>query len=95
MIATFGAQAAAQNPTIGIGGSPTSLDPHFCNASPNISLTRHMFDRLVEHDAQVLPRDAVRIVTVEDAAMIPLYRLVNFRATRRGMRSGWTSAPRR
>lgn len=45
-------QAAAQNLTIGIGGSPTALDPHFYNASPNISLTQHMFDRLVEQDAE-------------------------------------------
>ncbi|WP_203073403.1 ABC transporter substrate-binding protein [Falsiroseomonas ponticola] len=44
--------AGAQNLTIGIGGSPTSLDPHFYNASPNISLTMHLFDRLVEQDAQ-------------------------------------------
>ena len=44
--------AFAQNLTIGIGGSPTSLDPHFYNASPNISLTQHIFDRLVEQDAQ-------------------------------------------
>ncbi len=43
--------AAAQNLTIAIGGSPTSLDPHFYNASPNISLTQHLFDRLVEQDA--------------------------------------------
>ena len=48
-----GADASAQNLTIGIGGSPTSLDPHFYNASPNISLTQHMFDTLVERDAQV------------------------------------------
>ncbi len=45
-------QASAQNLTIGIGGSPTSLDPHFYNASPNISLTMHLFDRLVEQDPQ-------------------------------------------
>jgi peptide/nickel transport system substrate-binding protein len=44
--------AQAQTLTIGIGGSPTSLDPHFYNASPNISLTMHLFDRLVEQDAQ-------------------------------------------
>ena len=44
--------AAAQNLTIGIGGSPTSLDPHFYNASPNISLTMHLFDRLVEQDGR-------------------------------------------
>jgi peptide/nickel transport system substrate-binding protein len=46
------APALGQNLTIGIGGSPTSLDPHFYNASPNISLTMHLFDRLVEQDAQ-------------------------------------------
>jgi peptide/nickel transport system substrate-binding protein len=46
------APAMAQNLTIAIGGSPTSLDPHFYNASPNISLTMHLFDRLVEQDAQ-------------------------------------------
>ena len=46
------APAAAQNLTIGIGGSPTSLDPHFYNASPNISLTMHVFDRLVDQDAR-------------------------------------------
>ncbi len=45
------APALGQNLTIGIGGSPTSLDPHFYNASPNISLTMHLFDRLVEQDA--------------------------------------------
>ena len=48
--------AAAQNLTIAIGGSPTSLDPHFYNASPNISLTQHLFDRLVEQDAQARTR---------------------------------------
>ena len=42
-----------QNLTIGIGGSPTSIDPHFYNASPNISLTMHLFDRLTEQDAQM------------------------------------------
>jgi peptide/nickel transport system substrate-binding protein len=51
-LALAAAPAAAQNLTIGIGGSPTSLDPHFYNASPNISLTQHLFDRLVEQDAR-------------------------------------------
>ena len=46
------APAAGQTLTIGIGGSPTSLDPHFYNASPNSSLTQHLFDALVERDAQ-------------------------------------------
>ena len=38
--------------TIGIGGAVTSLDPHFYNAAPNNSLSMHLFDRLVERDAQ-------------------------------------------
>ena len=46
------AAAGAQNLTIAIGGSPTSLDPHFYNASPNSSLVSHLFDRLVEQDAR-------------------------------------------
>jgi len=59
LAAGFAAPAAAQNQnlTIAIGGSPTSLDPHFYNASPNISLTMHLFDRLVDRDhmARVVP----------------------------------------
>ncbi|MBR0645785.1 ABC transporter substrate-binding protein [Plastoroseomonas hellenica] len=49
------APAGAQNLTIGIGGSVTSLDPHFYNASPNNSLSMHLFDRLVERDARAQP----------------------------------------
>ncbi|MFC7734907.1 ABC transporter substrate-binding protein [Roseomonas sp. GCM10028921] len=37
---------------IGIGGAVTSADPHFYNASPNNGLAMHIFDRLVERDAQ-------------------------------------------
>jgi peptide/nickel transport system substrate-binding protein len=50
--------AAAQQPgvlNIGIGGSVTSVDPHFYNASPNNSLAMHIFDRLVERDATAQP----------------------------------------
>ncbi|MCB4821804.1 ABC transporter substrate-binding protein [Roseicella aerolata] len=51
--------AAAQRGTevlnIGIGGSVTSVDPHFYNASPNNSLSMHIFDRLVERDALAQP----------------------------------------
>jgi peptide/nickel transport system substrate-binding protein len=43
--------AAAQDLTIAIGGSVTSLDPHFYNASPNNGLGTHFFDRLTELDA--------------------------------------------
>ena len=44
--------AAAQNLTIGTGGSITSLDPHFFNAAPNNALAAHVFDRLVDRDAR-------------------------------------------
>ncbi|UFN49375.1 ABC transporter substrate-binding protein [Roseomonas sp. OT10] len=40
--------ATAQTVTIAIGGSVTSLDPHFYNASPNHSVAAHFFDKLVE-----------------------------------------------
>ncbi len=46
-------QAATLN--IGIGGAVTSVDPHFYNASPNNSLSLHVFDRLVERDARAQP----------------------------------------
>jgi peptide/nickel transport system substrate-binding protein len=59
--------AAAQNITIAIGGSVTSLDPHFYNASPNNSVTSHFFDKLVEFDAraQLVPKLAVSWRAVE------------------------------
>jgi len=48
--------AAAQSLTLGTGGSATSLDPHFFNASPNSALTQHLFDRLIERDARAQVR---------------------------------------
>ena len=49
--------AQAQKLTIAIGGSVTSLDPHFYNASPNNSVASHFFDKLTEFDgkAQLIP----------------------------------------
>ena len=37
---------------IAIGGSVISFDPHFYNASPNSSANAHVFERLVQRDAQ-------------------------------------------
>jgi peptide/nickel transport system substrate-binding protein len=53
----FAQPVLAQNLTIAIGGSVTSLDPHFYNASPNNGLATHFFDRLTEMDsnAQLRP----------------------------------------
>ncbi|SDC19648.1 ABC transporter substrate-binding protein [Belnapia rosea] len=49
------AQTADTTLNIGIGGAVTSIDPHFYNASPNNSLSLHIFDRLVERDARAQP----------------------------------------
>ncbi len=45
----------------------TSLDPHFHSFPYNLSVAHHLFDALVEHDAdqQVVPRLAVRWQAVE------------------------------
>ncbi len=45
--------ALAQNLTVATGAPPTSVDPHFYNAAPNFALSMHIFDRLVERDAEV------------------------------------------
>ena len=45
------AQAQGANLTIAIGGSITSMDPHFFNAGPNNMLAAHIFDPLIERDA--------------------------------------------
>ena len=55
VLPALAAPAAAQNLSIGIGGAMTSVDPHFYNASPNNSLSMHLFDRLVERDANARP----------------------------------------
>src|ERR1700754_2737928 len=40
----------AQDLTIGLGASVTSIDPHFHNLSPNSNIARHIFDRLIHTD---------------------------------------------
>ena len=47
--------AAAQDVTIAVGGAFTSMDPHFHNLTPNSGLTQHVFDRLLEPDANLRP----------------------------------------
>ena len=53
LLALLPAAAAAQNLTVATGAPPTSVDPHFYNAAPNFALSMHIFDRLVERDAEV------------------------------------------
>lgn len=49
--------AAAADLRIGLAAPATSMDPHFYNASPNISVAMHVFDRLTHRspDAKVIP----------------------------------------
>jgi peptide/nickel transport system substrate-binding protein len=42
--------AWAQELTVGLGASVTSIDPHFHNLSPNSNIARHIFDRLIHTD---------------------------------------------
>lgn len=44
--------APGQTLTIAAGAPPTSLDPHFYNATPNTAVSMHLFDRLIERDAE-------------------------------------------
>ncbi len=46
---------SAQTLTIGLGAPATSVDPHFYQASTNLNLAMHVFDRLVDHDGSVMP----------------------------------------
>lgn len=47
----------ADDLTIGVGATITSIDPHFYNASPNNSIAMQIFDRLTERSAngQLVP----------------------------------------
>ncbi|MBW6396524.1 ABC transporter substrate-binding protein [Roseomonas sp. HJA6] len=50
-----GTTAGAQTLTIGAAAPVTSMDPHYHNFGPNNAATMHVFDRLVERDAQARP----------------------------------------
>lgn len=58
LAALIGLSAArADDLRIGLAAPATSMDPHFYNASPNISVSMHVFDRLTHRspDAKVIP----------------------------------------
>src|SRR5262245_38341009 len=42
--------ARGQELKIGLPSEPTAMDPHFHNLTPNNSLLRHIFDRLIDQD---------------------------------------------
>jgi peptide/nickel transport system substrate-binding protein len=52
LTACLATPALGQTLTIATGGSITSLDPHFFNASPNNAIAQHIFGRLVDRDAE-------------------------------------------
>ena len=49
----LGPQAHAQDLTIGLSASITSLDPHFANNSPNKAVARHFFEALLQFDEKL------------------------------------------
>jgi peptide/nickel transport system substrate-binding protein len=51
--------AAAADISLAVGGAFTSLDPHYHNLTPNSALTQHLFDRLVNPDADLRPEPAL------------------------------------
>ncbi len=55
MLACLVTAANAQELTIALGRSVTSIDPHFHNTGPNNSVATHLFDRLIHHDAKQRP----------------------------------------
>src|ERR1041384_6761856 len=40
----------AQELKIGLSAEPSAMDPHFHNLTPNNSLLKHIFDRLITQD---------------------------------------------
>src|SRR5215470_9687453 len=44
------AAAQAQEMKIGLSAEPSAMDPHFHNLTPNNSLLRHIFDRVIDQD---------------------------------------------
>jgi peptide/nickel transport system substrate-binding protein len=62
------APAAAQELTIGLGASVTSIDPHFHALNPNNQVAMHIFDRLVHKDPQqrLIPGLATEWKAIDD-----------------------------
>ncbi len=58
-VALAAAPAEAQDLAIGLGTAVTSIDPHFHNLNSNIKISVHIFDRLVDQDAQQVPVPAL------------------------------------
>ena len=55
------AQPAAQTLSIAVAAPVTSMDPHYHVLTPNISMTAHIFDRLIDMDAFQRPVPALAL----------------------------------
>jgi peptide/nickel transport system substrate-binding protein len=66
--AGFVAAANAQELRIGLSAEPSAMDPHFHNLTPNNSLLKHIYDRVVEQDENqaVKPALATSWRTLDD-----------------------------
>ncbi|KAG1443242.1 hypothetical protein G6F57_018160 [Rhizopus arrhizus] len=71
-LAACTAAVQAQTPPstlkIGLSSEPTSMDPHYHQATPNDAMTSHMFETLVGQDAKMalIPRLATAWKAVDD-----------------------------
>src|SRR6516162_8303210 len=65
-----GQELKSQELKIGLSSEPSAMDPHFHNLTPNNSLLRHIFDRLIDQDEnQVLvPGLAVSWRNLDDSS---------------------------
>jgi len=52
ILAVSASAASAEELTIGLAAEPSAMDPHYHNLGPNNAMREHIFDSLVEQDAQ-------------------------------------------
>ncbi|MFO1317075.1 MAG: ABC transporter substrate-binding protein [Burkholderiales bacterium] len=66
--AAFTAPAGAQELKIAVAADVTSIDPHFFNLFPNNNIAEHIFDKLVQMDAdsRMIPGVATSWKTLDD-----------------------------
>ena len=55
MIILTGGSARPQSLTLAVGSAPTSVDPHYSVLTSNVSLMSHIYDGLINRDAQSKP----------------------------------------
>ena len=58
---SFTAGAPAQELKIGLSAEPSAMDPHFHNLTPNNSILKHIFGRLLEQDENQLLKPGLAV----------------------------------